>query len=98
MLTNVISTAVLSEMGRALMLLACVAAGDALVRLILCALAAQATRRALGPSDATTEGDRLRAHRLAVLRALLDVLQRHHRPAAGRDGADEIDSPGPHSE
>ncbi|MFJ2769304.1 hypothetical protein [Streptomyces sp. NPDC087300] len=56
-----------------LLLLACAAAGHAVVRLVLCALAAHATRRALSP---TAVGTGVRAHRLAVLRALLDVLKR----------------------
>ncbi|ATL31383.1 hypothetical protein [Streptomyces formicae] len=54
-------------------ILACAAVGHAAVRLVLCALAAHATRRALSP---TAVGTGVRAHRLAVLRALLDVLGR----------------------
>lgn len=51
--------------------LACVAVCNTVVRLVLGVLAARLARRALGPSADSPAADRLRAHRLAVLRALL---------------------------
>lgn len=51
----------------------------ALVRLVLAALAVHATRKALSASAGSKSADRLRAHRLAVLRALLNGLGRHRR-------------------
>jgi hypothetical protein len=54
--------------------LASVAVSGALVRLILAVLAADAARKALRASAESKAGDRLRAHRLAVLRALLNGL------------------------
>jgi hypothetical protein len=59
--------------------LASVALGRTLVRLILGILAVHATRKALGPSAPSKAADRLRAHRLAVLRALLNGLRRPGR-------------------
>lgn len=50
------------------------AASGTLVRLVLTALAAHATRKALRLSRTSKAADRLRAHRLAVLRALLNAL------------------------
>lgn len=50
------------------------AASGSLVRLVLTALAAHAARKALRPSRTSKAADRLRAHRLAVLRALLNAL------------------------
>lgn len=55
--------------------LASVAVSGALVRLILALLAAHAARKALRPSAPSEAADRLRAHRLAVLRALLNGLR-----------------------
>ncbi|WP_327351296.1 hypothetical protein [Streptomyces sp. NBC_01304] len=60
------------NMGAAAWAVAGVAVSSALVRLILAVLAAHAARRALRSGDGTRAGDRLRAHRLAVLRALVD--------------------------
>jgi hypothetical protein len=57
-------------MGAAAWVLASVAVSGALVRLILGVLAAHAARTALRPSDPAEF-----AHRLAVLRALLDELK-----------------------
>lgn len=51
-----------------------VAFSGALARLILTVLAAHAARKALRPSGDSKAAERLRAHRLAVLRALLNVL------------------------
>ncbi|WP_327393583.1 hypothetical protein OG533_39000 [Streptomyces sp. NBC_01186] len=51
--------------------LASLAFSNALVRLLLGLVTAYATRKALGPSAGSKADDRLRAHRLAVLRALL---------------------------
>ncbi|MDJ0460205.1 hypothetical protein [Streptomyces sp. H27-C3] len=62
-------------MGAAAWLLASVAVSRALVRLILGVLTAHAARKALGPSAGSQSADRLRAHRLAVLRALLNGLK-----------------------
>jgi hypothetical protein len=50
------------------------AASGTLVRLALTVLAAHAARKALRPSRTSKAADRLRAHRLAVLRALLNAL------------------------
>ncbi|MEW2396714.1 hypothetical protein [Streptomyces sp. NPDC046862] len=58
---------------------AAVALTSGLVRLILGVLAAHAARKALSPSDTSEAADRLRAHRLAVLRALLNGLKRPRR-------------------
>jgi hypothetical protein len=55
--------------------LASVAVSGALVRLILAVLAAHAARKALRPSAESKAADRLRAHRLAVLHALLNGLR-----------------------
>ncbi|MET9514522.1 hypothetical protein [Streptomyces sp. NPDC002994] len=62
-------------MGAAAWLLASVAVSSAVVRLMLALLAAYAARKALGPSTGSRSADRLRAHRLAVLRALLNGLR-----------------------
>ncbi|MBT2511302.1 hypothetical protein J7I98_36895 [Streptomyces sp. ISL-98] len=62
-------------MGAAAWLLASVAVSGAVVRLILGVLAAYAARKALGPSTGSESADSLRAHRLAVLRALLNGLK-----------------------
>lgn len=53
--------------------LAAVAVSSAVVRLMLGVLAVHAVRKALRPSDASEPADR--AHRLAVLRALLKGLR-----------------------
>lgn len=58
---------------------ASVVVSGALVRLILAVLAAHAARKALGPSAGSKAADRLRAHRLAVLRALLNGLRAPRR-------------------
>jgi hypothetical protein len=47
----------------------------ALVRLVLALLAAHAARKALRSSPASMAADRLRAHRLAVLRVLVNGLK-----------------------
>jgi hypothetical protein len=57
-------------MGAAEWVLASIAVSSALVRLILGVLAAHATRKALSPSDPSES-----AHRLAVLRAILNQLR-----------------------
>ncbi|WP_314175175.1 hypothetical protein [Streptomyces winkii] len=59
--------------------LASVVVSGALVRLILALVAAHAARKALGPSDESKAADRLRAHRLAVLRALINGLRAPRR-------------------
>jgi hypothetical protein len=56
-----------------------IAASSAAVRLILAVLAAHAARKALGTSAESKAAERLRAHRLAVLRALLNGLGAHRR-------------------
>lgn len=63
------------ELSQAAWVVAAVLISGALVRLILGVLAIHATRRALRPSGGSKAADRLRAHRLAVLRALLDSLK-----------------------
>jgi hypothetical protein len=59
-----------NPLGAATWVLASAAASSALVRLILGLLAAHAARTALRPSNPSES-----AHRLAVLRALLDELK-----------------------
>lgn len=54
---------------------ASVVVSGALVRLVLAVLAAHAARKALSPSAGSKAAERLRAHRLAVLRALLSGLR-----------------------
>ncbi|MGW5736731.1 MULTISPECIES: hypothetical protein [Streptomyces] len=78
-----------STTGLALWLLACAGASRALTRLLIGLLAAHATRKALSTSD-TPPGEpgaaeRLRAHRLAVLRTLLNGLT-SRGPARGARG------------
>lgn len=51
----------------------------ALVRLVLAALTVHAARKALSASAGSKSADRLRAHRLAVLRALLNGLGSQRR-------------------
>lgn len=75
------------SMGVAVWVLAAVAVSSALVRLILGVLAAHATRKALSARDHSGSSgscgacgsahahERLHAHRLAVLRALLNGLK-----------------------
>ena len=63
------------NLGTAAWALASVAVSSALVRLVLGALAAHAVRKALGSADSSESADRLRAHRLAVLRAVLNGLK-----------------------
>ena len=60
-------------------MLASVVVSGALVGLILAVVAAHAARKALGPSADSTAADRLRAHRLAVLRAVLNGLRSPRR-------------------
>jgi ABC-type sulfate transport system permease subunit len=49
-----------------------------IIRIVLCALAASATRKALQDFDSEqVDADALRAHRLAVLRAILAALSPH---------------------
>ena len=64
-----------TDMDHAAWALASVAISGSVVRLILGVLTAHAARKALGPSDGSKATDRLRAHRLAVLRALLAGLR-----------------------
>lgn len=59
--------------------LASVLVSGALVRLILAVVAAHAARKALRPSGGSRAADRLRAHRLAVLRAVLNGLRAPRR-------------------
>ncbi|MFD4476552.1 hypothetical protein ACFWPU_10620 [Streptomyces sp. NPDC058471] len=63
----------------ALWLMACAAASRALTRLLIGLLAAHATRKALSqpdtPRDEPEAAERLRIHRLAVLRTLLNGLK-----------------------
>ena len=63
----------------ALWVLAFVASGGVLIQMVLAVLAVYAARKALRPSDGSKAGDRLRAHRLAVLRALLNCLRTPRR-------------------
>ncbi|SCK17984.1 hypothetical protein [Streptomyces sp. WMMB 322] len=58
---------------------ASVVVSGALVRLILALVAAHAARKALGPVGGSGAADRLRAHRLAVLRAILNGLRKPRR-------------------
>lgn len=58
---------------------ASVAVSGALVRLVLAALAVHAARKALSPSTGSKSAERLRAHRLAVLRTLLNGLKNNRR-------------------
>ncbi|MFJ6569054.1 hypothetical protein ACIQNU_16665 [Streptomyces sp. NPDC091292] len=64
-----------THIGGAAWALASVAVSSALIRLALCALAVHAARKALDPTTDAKTADRVRAHRLAVLRALLNVLK-----------------------
>jgi hypothetical protein len=64
-----------TDMDHAAWALASVAISSALVRLILGVLTVLATRKALSASDGSRTTDRLRAHRLAVLHALLSSLR-----------------------
>ena len=61
---------------------------SATVRTMLCILAAAATRKALEDlDDGQADADALRAHRLAVLRAVLAALSVCGRAETGEDGA-----------
>ncbi|MGY3684609.1 hypothetical protein [Streptomyces sp. TE33382] len=60
--------------GAAWLLVAAAVSGPA-VRLILGVLTIHATHKALRPTAGSKAADRLRAHRLAVLRALLHSLK-----------------------
>ncbi|QPP08883.1 hypothetical protein G4Z16_23505 [Streptomyces bathyalis] len=63
----------------AVWVLAVVVVSGALVRLILAVVAAHAAGKALEPSADSRAADRLRAHRLAVLRAVLNGLRTPRR-------------------
>jgi hypothetical protein len=68
-------------------LIAAPAGVEAIIRLVLCALTAYATIKALKDDTSRTGGKSIRAHRLAVLQAILAGLAgglavgRWHRPA-----------------
>ncbi|MFF2846483.1 hypothetical protein ACFVT5_09130 [Streptomyces sp. NPDC058001] len=64
-----------TDIGGAAWALASVAVSRTLIRLTLCALAVHAARKALDPTPNTKTAARVRAHRLAILRALLNTLK-----------------------
>jgi hypothetical protein len=61
---------------------------SAIVRIMLCVLAAAATRKALEDLDSgQADADAVRAHRIAVLRAVLAALNVCGHAETGEDGA-----------
>jgi hypothetical protein len=81
-----ITTALPATLGSAAIVLTLIGVMNALVRLVLCGLAAYATRKALCQTGTEQDGDRIRAHRLAVLQAILTALTR--RVPTGRTSAE----------
>lgn len=67
----------LTDVAVAVWILAFAAGGGLAVRLTVVALAAYAAHRALRTAPRTEAGDRIRRHRLAVLRVLLNFLLGH---------------------
>lgn len=62
-----------------------------IIRIVLCVLAASATRKALeDPVGGQAEADALRAHRLAVLRAILAALSIRGQAETGEDGTPPV--------
>ena len=74
-----IFTALPATLGNAAIVLTLIGVIVAFVRLVLCGLAAYATYKALCQTDTEQDGDRVRAHRLAVLQAILTALTRRVR-------------------
>jgi hypothetical protein len=86
MLTIPVTLAVSPEMAIAALMIAASVLVRMITRLVLCVLAAAAARRALedlasGQADAH---DAIRAHRLAVMEAILAVLARRDSVEGGR--------------
>ena|SRR5215469_1030371 len=77
-----IITALPATLGSAAIVLTLIGVSNALVRLVLCGLAAYATCKALCQTGTEQDGDRIRAHRLEVLQAILTALTR--RASVGR--------------
>jgi hypothetical protein len=67
---------------------AAAALASVIIRIVLCMLAASATRKALEDlAGGHADADALRAHRLAVLRAILAALSVRNHAETGEDGA-----------
>jgi predicted anti-sigma-YlaC factor YlaD len=80
-----VSPASSTELAIAALTAAPVLAG-VIIRIVLCVLAAAATRKALeDPADGKTSSDALRAHRLAVLRAILAALSIRDNAKSGEE-------------
>ncbi len=80
-----VSPASSTELAIAALAAAPVLAG-VIIRIVLCVLAAAATRKALeDPADGQGSSDALRAHRLAVLRAILAELSVRDSTKSGKD-------------
>ena len=67
------------------------ALASVIVRIVLCALAASATRKALEDlAGGQADVDAILAHRLAVLRAILAALSVRGHGKTGEDGAQSV--------
>jgi len=84
MLTIPVTPAVSPEMAIAALMIAASVLIRMITRLVLCVLAAAATHRALeDQASGQTDADAIRAHRLAVMEAILAVLARHDSVEGG---------------
>lgn len=86
-----VSPAASTEMAIAALAAAASALASVIVRVVLCALAASATRKALEDlAGGQADVDAIRAHRLAVLRVILAALSVRGHGKTGEDGAQSV--------